>query len=105
VSTTILNGIFPWMMRRGVGIRGHEASSADASKRYRETGWYRVKVDMDRIRSHVAQGSPGIADDRSLRRWLRQSGFEQRGNWWVVRESGLGQLAPSEVAASERMDD
>lgn len=66
--------------------------------------WYRVKVDMDRLRSHLPPGRREQADEQKLRRWLRQSGFEQRGDWWLVNESGLGQLAPSEVAEAELLE-
>jgi hypothetical protein len=104
VSTTILSGIFPWMLRR------NSRSQLKPTRKNRTLGgsdarWYRVKVDMDRLRAHLAPGSAGKADERVVRKWLRQSGFERRGDWWIVREAGLGQLAPSELAASEPMDD
>ena len=105
MSTTILNGIFPWMLRRN----WRSQSKAARTKRSVGTGsnarWYRVKVDIDRLRAHLAPGSAGKADERVVRRWLCQSGFEPRGDWWIVREAGLGQLAPSELAASELIDD
>ena len=63
--------------------------------------WYRVKVDMERLRSHLSPESRQTADEPMLRRWLKQSGFEPRGDWWVVCESNLGQLAPSEVAEAQ----
>ena len=105
MSTTILNGIFPWTLRRSGSAhnlptaRGHSAGNSSDNR------WYRVKLDMDRLRSHLAPGNPARADERAVRRWLTQSGFKPRGDWWLVREAGLGQLAPSEVAASEPMDE
>ena len=105
MSTTILNGMFPWMIRRNArSDRGSRASDVPAAIGG-DSRWYRVKVDMERLRAHLPPGNPGKADERALRRWLRQSGFVPRGDWWVVRQAGLGQLAPSEVAASEPMDE
>lgn len=104
MSTTILNGIFPWTLRRSPSARtqrGGKHRTGNSS----DARWYRVKVDMDRLRAHLAPGNPARADERAVRRWLEQSGFEPRGDWWVVRQAGLGQLAPSEVAAFEPMSD
>jgi len=66
--------------------------------------WYRVKVDMQRLRSHLTPEGRVMTDEQGLRRWLRKSGFEEQGEWWVVRESELGQLGPSEVAEAEPID-
>jgi hypothetical protein len=104
VSTTILNGIFPWTIRRPTRAHDKAAWPTRTGGGSSDGRWYRVKLDMDRLRAHLSPGSPAKADERALRRWLRQSGFEPRGDWWVVREAGLGQLAPSEVAASEPMN-
>jgi hypothetical protein len=96
--------MFPWMIRRNTRRPGKANWQKNSEKWSKRGGWYRVKVDMDRLRAHLAPGNPGKADERTLRKWLRQSGFQPRGDWWVVREAGLGQLAPSEVAASEPLD-
>ncbi|HSZ54929.1 MAG TPA: hypothetical protein VK797_04670 [Tepidisphaeraceae bacterium] len=96
MSTTNLTGMWPWLLRRQQIAR--EVSPRLASELKPMRRWYRVKVDMDRLRSHLAPESRQRVDERSLRRWLRQSGFVERGDWWVVHETGLGQLAPSEVA-------
>ena len=69
----------------------------------RTARWVRVKVDMDRLRSQLAPRSRCRVDEAELRKWLRRSGFRPQGDWWIVRESALGQLAPSEVAAAEPM--
>jgi hypothetical protein len=61
----------------------------------------RVRIDMDQLRSHVAPLSRAGVNDAQLRKWLVQSGFRPAGDWWVVPESGLAQLAPSELAATE----
>ena len=99
MSTTILHGIFPWVLGRGP----KDDEIRDRPRGGGQERWYRVKVDMNRLRSHLGPERASRVDERALRRWLRQSGFQQRGDWWVVREAGLGQLAPSEVAASEPM--
>ena len=103
MSTTILNGIFPWTLRRSPSARNHFGKQYTCNSS--DGRWYRVKVDMERLRSHLDPENPAKGDEKAVRRWLEQSGFEPRGDWWVVREAGLGQLAPSEVAASEPMAD
>src|SRR5690349_4451016 len=97
--------MFPWMLRRNGSGRSRVRARDYAAIQSSDARWYRVKVDMDRLRAHLAPGNPARTDDKALRRWLEQSGFEPRGEWWVVREAGLGQLAPNEVAASEPMGD
>jgi hypothetical protein len=62
---------------------------------------YRVRIDMEQLRSHVSPLSRAAVNDTQLRKWLVQSGFRPAGDWWVVPESGLAQLAPSELTASE----
>jgi len=105
VSTTILNGIFPWTLRRSAAAHNRLSRNDHIDESFTDARWYRVKVDMNRLRAHLAPGNPAKADERAVRRWLEQSGFEPRGDWWLVREAGLGQLAPSEVTASEPMRD
>ena len=105
MSTTILNGIFPWTLRRGGAAQDSVSNKGQSAGDSSDARWYRVKVDIERLRSHLSPGNPARADERAVRRWLEQSGFEPRGEWWVVREAGLGQLAPSELTASERMSD
>jgi hypothetical protein len=102
MSSTSLTGMLPWLMRRGAIARDVTPKPASELKPMRR--WYRVKVDMDRLRSHLAPETRQRVDERSLRRWLRQSGFVQRGDWWVVQEAGLGQLAPSEVAEAQPIE-
>jgi len=65
--------------------------------------WMRVKVDISQLRRHL--GPDANLDETHLRRWLERSGFKPQGDWWIVEESKLGQLAPSEVAEAEPVDD
>lgn len=102
MSTSNLTGMWPWLLRRQSIARDISAKPASETRPMRR--WYRVKVDMDRLRSHLTPETRQRVDERLLRRWLRQSGFVQRGDWWVVQESGLGQLAPSEVAQAEPIE-
>ena len=100
MSTTLWTGILPWMIRR------RPEGSADTRPRnlkrqQRHTGprMMRVKVDISRLRYHLQPDAK--LDDAHLKRWLERSGFQPQGDWWLVEESKLGQLAPSEVAEAE----
>src|SRR5690242_20694181 len=102
----MFTGMWPWMVRRNAPRPVEDsAPPRRPSTAPREARFYRVKVDMTRLRSHLTPEGRVRTDDRALRRWLVKSGFEpQQGDWWVVREAALGQLAPSEVSEAEPVD-
>ena len=39
--------------------------------------------------------------DAEVLDWLRDAGFKQQGDEWLIPEADLGQLDPSEVTSSE----
>ncbi|HXE52754.1 MAG TPA: hypothetical protein VN541_07045 [Tepidisphaeraceae bacterium] len=104
MSTTILSGIWPWVMRRGlsVGVNGAESVPAETSATMQR--WVRVKIDMERLRSHLTPETRQRSGEPELRKWLVRSGFQPQGEWWLVPETLLGQLGPSEVQEAEPVE-
>jgi hypothetical protein len=101
VSTTLWTGILPWMIGRKAAVSSRPRPRK-RSKRHADQRWMRVKVDISRLRHHL--GPDADLDERHLKRWLERSGFQPQGDWWLVEETKLGQLAPSEVAEAELVD-
>jgi hypothetical protein len=49
------------------------------------------------------EGQPVTADD--VNQWLRDAGFVQSNDYWIVAEVELGHLDPSEVISVEPIND
>ena len=104
MSATNLSALWPWMMRLLPGPREARLpipsdSTADASPRM-----YRVQIDMTQLRSHIKPLRRTAVNDAVLNKWLLRSGFKPQGDWWIVPEPRLAQLAPSELIASEPLN-
>ena len=102
MSTTLWTGILPWMIRRKTLAADTRPRALKRPRRHTRSRWMRVKVDMSRLRHHL--GPEANLDETHLKRWLERSGFQQQGDWWLVEECKLGQLAPSEVAEAEPVE-
>jgi hypothetical protein len=102
--STLWTGILPWMIRRKAidGAADTRPRELTRSRRHVAPRWMRVKIDISRLRHHLAPEAD--VNETQLKRWLERSGFQPQGDWWLVEESKLGQLAPSEVAEAELVE-
>ena len=104
MSTINLTGIWPWMLRFLPGQRAPQFDYRTEPAALVPPRMFRVQIDMDQLRSHVMPLTRGEVSESHLRKWLVQSGFQPVGDWWIVPESGLAQLAPSELTATEPLN-
>ena len=104
MSATILTGIWPWVLRRGLAIHDAPVGANARSRRMTDERQVRVRIDMDRLHRNLAPHSRARATRRTLRRWLKRSGFRPHGDVWLAPQARLGQLAPSEILEIASLD-
>jgi hypothetical protein len=65
----------------------------------------RIRVNMPVLIRNMSreEGQPVSADD--VTQWLRDAGFVQSNDYWIVAEVELGHLDPSEVICVEPIND
>jgi len=64
----------------------------------------RVKIDLARLKAHLSREEGRPLSDEEVVRWLQDAGFVSgREGYWIVAESELGHLDPSEVLEIARL--
>jgi len=66
---------------------------------------FRVRIDLKLLGTNLSKEDGRSVSEREVADWLRDADFEASGDSWIVRESNLGQLDPSEVLSAEVVDD
>ncbi|WP_428937814.1 hypothetical protein [Fontivita pretiosa] len=64
----------------------------------------RVKIDLARLKAHLSREEGRPLGDEQVLQWLHDAGFISSGEgYWIVAESDLGHLDPSEVLEIARL--
>jgi hypothetical protein len=61
----------------------------------------RIRINLGLLRANVSKADGWVWTEAEVQEWLHDAGFAREDDWWVVTESDLGQLDPSEVDAAE----
>lgn len=64
---------------------------------------FRVQIDLERLRSHLAEADRETKSAEQIRAFLIDSGFVQTPRGWLVSEADLGVLHPDEVIAIDEV--
>ena len=65
----------------------------------------RIRINLARLRENVSKADTRVWSEAEVLQWLHDAGFTPDGDWWIARESDLGQLDPEEVTAVEEVPD
>jgi hypothetical protein len=60
--------------------------------------YFLISIAWDVLRAHLAKEHKRELSTAEIEAWLRDAGFKPHGQQWIVQESDLGALDPSEVA-------
>jgi hypothetical protein len=58
---------------------------------------FRLHIDHHRLRENLSREEGRMITEQEISHWLFDAGFRAVGSAWIVHESDLGQLDPSEV--------
>jgi hypothetical protein len=63
-----------------------------------------VSLNIRRIRAQLSAADGVAYTDDDVRKWLQDAGFESQGEKWIVSETDLGHVDPSEVVEITPLD-
>jgi len=63
-----------------------------------------VVLDLGKIRAHLSKADGVAYTEADVRKWLIDAGFAPQGENWVVSESDLSHVDPSEVEEITPLD-
>jgi hypothetical protein len=66
---------------------------------------FRVRVDLELLRCHLLREDQRDVSIDEVRKFLRDSAFSEKGEWWTIREEDLGAVERSEVLQAVVLDD
>ena len=62
---------------------------------------FQIRIDLSLLRNNLSREEGRDVSDAEVGRWLNDAGFKPTREVWIVEESNLGQLDPSEVISAE----
>jgi hypothetical protein len=65
---------------------------------------FMVSINWKALQTHLAKEHGHALSTEDIHAWLRDAGFVQTGDRWLVKEKDLGALDPSEVLEADEVD-
>lgn len=66
--------------------------------------YFLITLNWEVLRRNMAREQKKKVSDPEIKKWLKEAGFNPKGEQWLVKEADLGVLDPSEVSACDPAD-